>query len=202
MVAGAEGLLETIFITSETILIMDNNNFDLLVSKLDKVSKSGQGIRALCPVHGSKGLTLSVTPKDGGYIVAHCFSCGAGGPDLTKALGLPVSILFPEDDYRPPTITKDMKRKNIEDGFIQQIAKDAETLDDVRAVNRSVERSKGYEQKMAEAGEEVPTDHLALKPFETIFDMALEKSPALRESIIENHWDGVAQRAEFWLKRQ
>ena len=192
---GAVGLLETIF-------IMSTANFEQIVSKLEKVTKAGHGVKARCPVHGSKGTTLGVTPKDGGYIVANCFSCGAKGPELVKALGLPVSLLFPDDGYVPPVITRDMKQKNIEDGFLLEMAKQAKTLDDTRSVRKATERVKGYNQKVEEAEHEVPTEHPALKPFETIFPTAVKESSALRESIIENHWEGVAERAEFWLKSQ
>lgn len=181
---------------------MSSAKFEQLVGNLDKLSKSGQGWRARCPVHGSKGLTLSVTEKDGGYIVAHCFSCGASGPDVVKALNLPISLLFPDDNYVPPVVSRDMKRKNIEDGLILQMSAQAKTLDETRTVNKARERVKGFDQKMDAVGEDVPTDHPALKPFETIFGTALEKSPALRESIIDGHWEGVAARAELWLKRQ
>jgi hypothetical protein len=181
---------------------MDSSRFDTIISKLDKVSRSGRGVRAVCPVHNSKGLTLGVTQKDGGYVVANCFSCGANGPDVMKALGLPVSLLFPDDDYQPPVISKEMKRKNIEDGLIMQMSSQAKTLEDTRVVNKSVERLRGYDQKAEDAGESIPTDHPALKPFETIFAKALEKSPALRESIIENHWDGIVERDKFWIKSQ
>lgn len=192
---GAEGLLET-------ILTMASEKFEQIVSKLDKVSKTSTGIKARCPVHGSKGQTLGVSEKQGGYIVANCFSCGAKGIELVTALGLPTSLLFPDDGYVPPVITRDMKRKNIEDGLILQMSAQAKTLEETRTVNKSRERAKGYEAKLDEAEESVPTNHPALDPFKTIFNTALKKSPALRESIIESHWDGVAARAERWLKDQ
>jgi len=181
---------------------MSSAKFEQIVSALDKVSRTGKGVKARCPVHGSNGQTLGVTEKDGGYIVANCFSCGAKGVDLMAALGLPTSLLFPDDGYKPPVITKEMKRKNIEDALLMQISPPAKNLYDLRTLNKAEQRLKGFDQKMADAGEEVPVDHLALRPFETIFSEALNNSPALRESIIDSHWDGVAARAERWLKDQ
>lgn len=181
---------------------MNSPKFEQIISKLEKVSRTGRGVKARCPVHGSKGQTLGVTEKDGGYIVANCFSCGAKGIELVNALGLPTSLLFPEDNYIPPVISREMKRKNIEDGLILQMSAQAKTLDETRTVNKSRERVKGYDHKLQEVDQQVPRHHPALYPFKTIFSMALDKSSALREEIINSHWDGVAARAERWLKNQ
>lgn len=169
--------------------------FEAIVSRLDKVKSSGDSVRACCPVHGSKGQTLHVTDKGGGYIVAHCFSCGAGGPELVKALGLPLALLFPDDDYTPPVITKEMRRKNIEDGLLSQMMIEPKTLEESRALNLSRERLKGYEMKAEQAEEEAPPiSHPALDSFKGQFRQALEQSPALRSELVDSHWDGVADR--------
>ncbi len=174
---------------------------DQIIQKLDSVKKSGQGYRSRCPVHGSKGQTLSVTEKDGGYIVAHCFSCGAGGVELVEALGLPISILFPEDNYIPPTITKAMRSENIFDGIVLEMAEQADSLDDRRTVNKSRERAKGFKVKAEEALISfIYPNHPALKPFETIFNTAIQESPALRDEIVNNFWDGIAERYRMSLK--
>ena len=174
-----------------------------ILQKLDSVKKAGQGYRAKCPVHGSKGQTLSITQKDGDYIVANCFSCGANGPELVEAIDLPVSILFPDDGYIPPMVTNKMRSENIFDGIVQQLSDQAESLEDTRLVNKARERSKGFELKAKQAEVEfAPEHHPALKPFETIFDTAIKKSPALRDEIVDSHWDGVAKRNEMWLKNQ
>lgn len=182
---------------------MNSAKFEQLAGQLEKLSKSGNGWRARCPVHGSKGLTLSVTEKDGGYIVAHCFSCGASGPDVVKALNLPISLLFPDDDYVPPVISREMKRKNIEDGLILQMSVQAKTLDETRTVNKSKERAKGYQVKVEESESySEPLEHKALQPFKEKYSEALRQSPALRDEIVENFWDGIAKRNELWLMRQ
>jgi len=169
--------------------------FEAIVSRLDKVKSSGDSVRACCPVHGSKGQTLHVTDKGGGYIVAHCFSCGAGGPELVKALGLPLALLFPDDDYTSPVITKEMRRKNIEDGLLSQMMTEPKTLEESRALNLSRERLKGYELKAEQAEEEAPPiSHPALDSFKAQFRQALEQSPALRSELVDSHWDGVADR--------
>ena len=172
-----------------------NEKFEAVVSRLDKVKRSGDSVRAVCPVHGSKGQTLSVTAKDGGYIVANCFSCGAGGPELVKALGLPVGLLFPDDGYIPPVITKEMRRKNIEDGLMSQMMTEPKTLEESRALNLSRERLKGYELKAEQVDDEAPPIcHPALDPFRQNFAPALRSSPALRSELVESHWESVVDR--------
>lgn len=174
-----------------------NEKFEAIVSRLDKVKRSGANVRAVCPVHGSKGQTLSVTEKDGGYIVAHCFSCGSGGPELVKSLGLPLALLFPEGDYKPPEITKQMREANILDAFILQQSPKAETLEEARAVTKAKERAKGFELKLEETGEEPPKiDHPALEDFRPNFETALNTSPALRSGLVDSHWEGVANRVK------
>lgn len=180
---------------------MNSAKFEQLVSMLEKPARSGGSCRARCPVHNSKGQTLSVTDKSGGYIVAHCFSCGAGGPDVVKALGLPISILFPDDDYKPPVITKRMREDNILDALTVQFSGKPETLADSRQKIKATERLKGYAIKAEEVGENAPPiDHPALNDFREHYDEALRQSPALRKEIVDSHWEGIAQRAYLWLK--
>ena len=182
--------------------MIHNDFFASIVDRLEKVKTTVNGCRARCPVHGSKGQTLSITAKDGGYIVAHCFSCGAGGPELMKALKLPVGFLFPETtEYSPPTITKQMKADNVRDGIILQYAQETppESLADNKQVTKARERVKGYFTKAEQANHESPTmNHPALADFAQ-YKKALETAPALREQIVAAHWDGVAVRAELWL---
>lgn len=182
--------------------MIHNEKLQSVVNRLEKPKATANGYRARCPVHGSKGQTLSITAKDGGYIVAHCFSCGAGGPELMQALSLPIGILFPETtEYAPPTITKQMKTDNARDGIIMQYAQETppETLADNRQVTKARERVKGYFTKAEQANHESPPiSHPALADFAQ-YRKALEAAPALREQIVEAHWDGVAARAELWL---
>jgi hypothetical protein len=65
-----------------------------LLDKLDKVRHTGRDKWvACCPVHGDKNPSMSIAEKDG-RILCHCFSCGANGLEVAKALGLPPSVLF------------------------------------------------------------------------------------------------------------
>lgn len=58
-----------------------------LIPHLSKVKRSGNGYTALCPCHNDSSPSLSVGEKDG-KLLAHCFACGAGLPDVLDALGL------------------------------------------------------------------------------------------------------------------
>jgi len=169
-----------------------------LTSLLEKCKKSGQGYRARCPVHGSKGSTLSVTEKSGGYIVAHCFSCGADGLALCNTLGLPVSLLFPEgSEYEHPVISKSMEKSNAVDAIMVANKTKDNTLEAHRAQKKAVERLKGFEIKDSAAGTFRPSiDHQALKDFRPDYEEALNLSPALRSQIVEAHWGSVVERAE------
>lgn len=170
-----------------------------LLEKLGKYQKSGKGFRVACPVHGGKGATLSVTPKDGDYIVAHCFSCGAGGPEVCEVLNLPISILFPDGEYKPPAISKEMRAQNIEDALFMQLAKDADklTLSENRLARKSKERLIGYKAKAQEAEvEHAPVNHPALKLYSADYGQAMEDSPALRDAIVDATWEGIEARAK------
>jgi hypothetical protein len=69
---------------------------ETLLSKLEKVKRSGQGRwLACCPSHSDKTASLALREKDDGQILAHCFAgCGIG--EVLAALGLKIEALFPE----------------------------------------------------------------------------------------------------------
>lgn len=70
-------------------------NADLLLSRLERVKRSGNGWRADCPNgHQNAHGTLSVTEADDGRILLHCFACGDLG-GILRALGLEAGDLFP-----------------------------------------------------------------------------------------------------------
>lgn len=77
-------------------------SLELILSRLDKVRGSGQRYRAVCPVHGgTSASTLLVTEKPDGAITVYCFNCGAKGPQVAAALGIPLPDLFPPKvEYR------------------------------------------------------------------------------------------------------
>ena len=71
-----------------------------LLSKLERVKRTGPGRWiARCPAHDDKDPSLSISERDDGRVLLHCFaSCGAG--DVAAAIGIELSDLFPE---KPPS---------------------------------------------------------------------------------------------------
>ncbi len=68
---------------------------ELLLARLDRVQKSGQGWRADCPTgHRTHG-TLSIAQADSGAVLLHCFS-GCPASDVLGALGLTLADVMPE----------------------------------------------------------------------------------------------------------
>jgi len=65
-----------------------------ILERLDKVRRNGRNRWvACCPVHNDK--TPSMTIKDAGdKVLMYCFGCGSKGPEIARALDLPVSVLF------------------------------------------------------------------------------------------------------------
>jgi hypothetical protein len=78
-----------------------NEPVERLLSRLEKVRKSGHGWTARCPAHEDRTASLSVTTGDDGRALLHCFA-GCGAADIVAALGLEIGDLF----VRKPT--KDM----------------------------------------------------------------------------------------------
>jgi hypothetical protein len=68
---------------------------DLLLSKLDKVRRTGNGTwSACCPAHNDKSPSLSIRETDTGSILLHCFS-GCTAHEIVAAVGMELSDLFP-----------------------------------------------------------------------------------------------------------
>ena len=69
---------------------------DLLLSRLEKVKQTGNGIwSASCPAHQDKSPSLRITEKPDGRILIHCFA-ECAPLDILMAVGLEFSDLFPE----------------------------------------------------------------------------------------------------------
>lgn len=69
---------------------------DVLLSRLDKVRSTGnRKWQARCCAHEDKSPSLTITEKDDGRILIHCFA-GCGAADVLAAIGLSLSDLFPE----------------------------------------------------------------------------------------------------------
>lgn len=65
-----------------------------ILERLDGVRRHGKDkYMACCPVHQDKSPSMMVTDK-GDKITMYCFSCGAKGPEIIKAIGLPTSVIF------------------------------------------------------------------------------------------------------------
>ena len=66
-----------------------------------KTRNSPEGFAAQCPTdshnHNKQKLSLNIAEKNGN-ILMHCKSQGCDRYDIVKAIGLPVSVLFPADE--------------------------------------------------------------------------------------------------------
>lgn len=78
--------------------------FEEFLTHLHGVKGSGTQRTALCPAHGDKKQSLSVSVGDNGGIVLHCHA-GCSTEDIVWAMGLQMQDLFPEvrpgDVFRP-----------------------------------------------------------------------------------------------------
>lgn len=74
------------------------SNIDKLLSRLDKVRRSGpDSWMACCPAHEDKSASLSIRHDDDGKTLIHCFA-GCSVHEVVGAVGLDVSDLFPPGD--------------------------------------------------------------------------------------------------------
>ena len=68
---------------------------DTLISRLDKVRRTGRGTWiACCPAHADKSPSLTIRETDDGKVLLHCFT-GCSALELIDAVGLEMSDLFP-----------------------------------------------------------------------------------------------------------
>jgi len=76
-----------------------------LLSRLQRVRKSGKGWTARCPAHDDRSPSLSIGEGDDGRCLVWCFA-GCSEGEVARALGLEVRDLFPDRDgdgrYSPP----------------------------------------------------------------------------------------------------
>ena len=69
---------------------------EILLSKLDKVKRTGAGRWvACCPAHADKGPSLSLRETDDGRVLVYCFA-GCSAVDILAAVGLELRDLYPE----------------------------------------------------------------------------------------------------------
>tara|TARA_R110000787_G_scaffold35625_1_gene91340 strand:+ start:4421 stop:4831 length:411 start_codon:yes stop_codon:yes gene_type:complete len=67
---------------------------DEILERLDKVSKSGDRYRAVCPVHDGTNRTALSLKEEDGKVLIHCHACLAKGSDVVRAVGLTDAALF------------------------------------------------------------------------------------------------------------
>ena len=68
---------------------------DTLISRLDKVRRTGRGTWiACCPAHADKSPSLTIRETDDGKVLLHCFT-GCSALEIIDAVGLEMSDLFP-----------------------------------------------------------------------------------------------------------
>ena len=78
-------------------------DLELLLSRLDKVRRTGAHTHiACCPHHGDKNPSMQITETDNRVLI-HCFSQGCGSAEILDSIGLDHRVLYPEDDgsYNP-----------------------------------------------------------------------------------------------------
>jgi hypothetical protein len=66
---------------------------DNLLTRLDRVRKTGRGWTAKCPAHEDRTASLSVTAGDDGRVLLHCFA-GCSATDVVTSAGLSIGELF------------------------------------------------------------------------------------------------------------
>ena len=77
---------------------------DTILDRLNKVRQTGANTwTACCPAHEDKSPSLSITEKDDGIVLLHCFA-GCSVEDVLDSIGLTFDSLFPPRDvgYRKP----------------------------------------------------------------------------------------------------
>ncbi len=82
---------------------------DTLMERLDGLQGKASHFMARCPAHDDQRPSLSITEKDDGTLLLHCFAgCGAG--DVVAAIGLSLSDLYPDrphEHHGQPIRTRD-----------------------------------------------------------------------------------------------
>lgn len=73
----------------------NTGGIDNLLSRLDKVKRTGDGkYQACCPAHADRSPSLTIRELDDGRILLHCFG-GCDVRDVLAAIGLTFDDLFP-----------------------------------------------------------------------------------------------------------
>jgi len=126
-----------------------------LLDRLEKVRPTGRDKWvACCPVHGDKNPSMSVAEKDG-RVLCHCFSCGANGLEVAKALGLPPSVLFEkplEQGYIPKRVYEELDIDRLVIAGAEQMRKQGKPLSykDFKRVKLAKARVEELENRLLE----------------------------------------------------
>lgn len=74
---------------------------DKLLNQLTKVKRTGrESWIACCPAHADKNPSMTITEKDDGRVLVHCFA-GCSVESILGAVGLTFSDLYPEREVDP-----------------------------------------------------------------------------------------------------
>ena len=126
-----------------------------LLDRLDKVRSTGRDKWvACCPVHGDKNPSMSVAEKDG-RVLCHCFSCGANGLEVTKALGLSPSVLFEkplEQGYIPKRVYDELEMDRLVLAGYEEMKKQGRplTYKDFKRIRLAKNRIESLETRLLE----------------------------------------------------
>lgn len=124
-------------------------SIDVVLNALDNVRKSGKDKwRAACPVHNGKDRNLMISERSDGSVGVYCFVCGAGGLDITEAIGVSNKEIFaPGSDYKAPMISKKMLNEEQQDRLVLAMAEKMppQTLADRRRVQLAQSRLEGIQ---------------------------------------------------------
>jgi hypothetical protein len=72
------------------------SNLNNLLSMLEKVKRTGQeSYIACCPAHADKNPSMTITEKDDGRVLLHCFA-GCSVEEILGSVGMTFDDLFPE----------------------------------------------------------------------------------------------------------
>lgn len=95
-----------------------------ILNQFDKVRNAGQDkYRVQCPVHNGKGFNMLISERSDRSVGAHCFVCGAQGPELANALGVSIKEIFsPDSDYVPQPYNSKVREQELEDTMVLSIA--------------------------------------------------------------------------------
>jgi hypothetical protein len=98
---------------------------DELADRFEGARQSGEHYRARCPVHGSRGLTLSLAEGEQGLVI-HCFA-GCDPAAVLASVGLRLDDLFPREEaaipLRPVTFPPDAQAERIAVDLREQAAR-------------------------------------------------------------------------------